>query len=136
MAPAATQTVPPAAAVAANNKGGILSKWFGHKTETPAAAKTAPAAPTAPRAPAAASVPPKPAAPPQPAPAFTGLEYVAQAPVGLEDARRNAHKAHPGPITNSVLGPDKQGKLRYVFTIGGTLVYVDAQNGNILASDP
>jgi hypothetical protein len=97
---------------------------LGYKAEQPA-----PHASTTPSA-------PKPAAPPPPAPAFTGLEYVAQVPVGLEDARRTAQKAHAGAVTNSMLGPDKSGRLRYVFTIGGSSVYVDAQSNKILASDP
>jgi uncharacterized membrane protein YkoI len=130
-APPAPAAAPaPATTVASDNKGGFFSNLLGHKDAKPAAATVPPARAAAPAA------APKPDAPPPPAPAFTGLEYVAQAPVGLEDARRNALKAHPGSVTNSLLGPDKQGRLRYVFTISGAQVYVDAQDGKILAKDP
>jgi len=86
----------------------------------------------------AASVEAQSASPPKPVvvppPVFHGLEYVSQAAIGLEDARRFALKDHPGAVTNSELGQDKSGRLRYVFTIGGSPVYVDATTGKVYAN--
>ncbi len=96
---------------------------------------TVPSPATAAQASKKSSPQPEAAKPPPPPPPFTGVEYAAQAAIGLEDARRIALKAHPGSLTNSELGPGKNGVgLRYDFTIGGSHVYVDAQTGKILGA--
>ena len=117
-APIPAQVAPEAAP--AQTKG----SWWHGSAASPDAPATAPAAPAAP------VVQPPPGA----VPAFTGREYIDQAKIGLEDARRAALKSHTGTVTNSTLAPDKSGKLVYTFKVGGSSVYVDANSGEVLST--
>jgi uncharacterized membrane protein YkoI len=72
---------------------------------------------------------------------LAGSQYLAQAKVGLDQARATALKARPGQITDEELEKEKGGSgLRYSFDVkssGKTYeVGVDAVTGKVLENSP